>query len=264
MQNLNEVVISQAIIESYMEKLKDHLEVDVAIVGGGPSGLVAGYYLAKKGFKVSIYERKISIGGGMWAGAMFFNEIVVQEMGREIFDEFKVNYKEFKPGYYLADAVEAVTTIASKAVKAGAVIFNGITAEDVVLKKVNGNYRVCGLVINWSTVEMNHLMVDPLVITSKYVIDATGHDATVVSTLQRKAGVKLATETGCVVGEKPLWASVGEEDTVKNSREVFPGIYVSGMAANATCGSHRMGPVFGGMLMSGKKVAQEIAKKLKG
>ncbi|ADY74101.1 thiazole biosynthetic enzyme [Desulfurobacterium thermolithotrophum DSM 11699] len=264
MQNLNEVVISQAIIESYMEKLKDHLEVDVAIVGGGPSGLVAGYYLAKEGFKVSIYERRISIGGGMWAGAMFFNEIVVQEMGREIFDEFEVNYKEFKPGYYLADAVEAVTTIASKAVKAGAVIFNGMTAEDVVLKKVNGNYRVCGLVINWSTVEMNHLMVDPLVITSKYVIDATGHDATVVSTLQRKAGVKLATETGCVVGEKPLWASVGEEDTVKNSREVFPGIYVSGMAANATCGSHRMGPVFGGMLMSGKKVAQEIAKKLRG
>ncbi len=264
MQNLNEVVISQAIIESYMKKLKEHLEVDVAIVGGGPSGLVAGYYLAKEGFKVSIYERKISIGGGMWAGAMFFNEIVVQEMGREIFDEFGVNYKEFKPGYYLADAVEAVTTIASKAIKAGVVIFNGITAEDVVLKKVNGNYRVCGLVINWSTVEMNHLMVDPLVITSKYVVDATGHDATVVSTLQRKAGVKLATETGCVVGEKPLWASVGEEDTVKNSREVFPGIYVSGMAANATCGSHRMGPVFGGMLMSGKKVAQEIAQKLRG
>jgi len=263
MQNLNEVVISQAIIESYMEKLKKYLDVDVAIVGGGPSGLVAGYYLAREGFKVSIYERKISIGGGMWAGAMFFNEIVVQEMGREIFDEFGVNYKEFKPGYYLADAVEAVTTIASKAIKAGAVIFNGITAEDVVLKKVNGNYRVCGLVINWSTVEMNHLMVDPLVITSKYVVDATGHDATVVSTLQRKAGVKLATETGCVVGEKPLWASVGEEDTVKNSREVFPGIYVSGMAANATCGSHRMGPVFGGMLMSGKKIAQEIAEKLR-
>ena len=247
-----------------MEKLKDHLDVDVAIVGGGPSGLVAGYYLAREGFKVSIYERKISIGGGMWAGAMFFNEIVVQEMGREIFDEFEINYKKFKPGYYLADAVEAVTTIASKAIKAGAVIFNGITAEDVVLKKVNGNYRVCGLVINWSTVEMNHLMVDPLVITSKYVVDATGHDATVVSTLQRKAGVKLATETGCVVGEKPLWASVGEEDTVKNSREVFPGIYVSGMAANATCGSHRMGPVLGGMIMSGKKVALDNAQKLRG
>ncbi len=263
MQNLSEVVISEAIISSFMEKLKKNLELDVAIVGGGPSGLVAGYYLAKEGFKVAIFERKLSIGGGMWAGAMFFNEIVVQEMGREVLDEFGVNYREYKPGYYLADAVESVTTIASKAVKAGATVFNGVTAEDVVLKQVNGQYRVCGLVINWTTVDMNHLMVDPLVVTSKFVVDATGHDATVVSTLQRKAGIKLNTETGCVVGEKPLWASVGEEDTVKNSKEVFPGIFVSGMAANATCGSHRMGPVFGGMLMSGKKVAREIAERLK-
>ncbi len=263
MQNLSEVLISEAIINSFMEKLKKHLENDVAIVGGGPSGLVAAYYLAREGFKVALFERKLSIGGGMWAGAMFFNEIVVQEMGREILEEFGISYKEYSPGYYVADAVEAVTTIASKAVKAGAAIFNGMTAEDVVLKRINGNYKVCGLVINWTTVDTNHLMVDPLVITSKFVIDATGHDATVVSTLQRKAGIRLDTETGCVVGEKPLWASVGEEDTVKNSREVFPGIYVSGMAANATCGSHRMGPVFGGMLMSGKKVAKEIAGKLR-
>jgi thiamine thiazole synthase len=264
MQNLNEVIISQAIIESFMEKLKDSLEVDVAIVGGGPSGLVAGYYLAREGFKVSIYERHLAIGGGMWAGGMLFNEIVVQEMGKEVLDEFGVSYREFQPGYYVADSVEAVTTIASKAVKAGAVIFNGVTVEDVVLKKVKDEYRVCGLVINWTAVERSRLPVDPLVITAKYVIDATGHDASVVSTLQKKAGIKLATETGCVIGEKPLWASVGEEDTVKNTREVFPGIFVSGMAANATCGSHRMGPVFGGMLLSGKKAAKEIAEKLKG
>ncbi|WP_456397819.1 sulfide-dependent adenosine diphosphate thiazole synthase [Desulfurobacterium sp.] len=263
MENLSEIKISKAIIERFTEKLLSNLEVDVAIVGGGPSGLVAAYYLAKEGLKVSLFERKLSIGGGMWAGAMFFNEIVVQEMGREILEEFNVSYRKYDEGYYTADAVEAVTTIASKAIKAGAKIFNGVTAEDVVLKKVNGKYRVCGLVINWSTVDMTGLMVDPLVVTSNYVIDATGHDATIVSTLQKKAGIKLDTETGCVVGEKPLWASVGEEDTVKNSREVYPGIYVSGMAANATCGSHRMGPVFGGMLMSGKKIAIEIAQKLK-
>ncbi len=263
MQNLSEVVISQAIIESFMGKLKNSLEVDVAIVGGGPSGLVAGYYLAKEGFKVTLYERHLAIGGGMWTGGMLFNEIVVQEMGREILEEFDIRYKEFQPGYYVADSVEAVTTIASKAVKAGVVVFNGVTVEDVVLKKEKSEYRVCGLVINWAPVEKLGLPVDPLVITAKFVVDATGHEAYVVSTLQKKAGIKLATETGCVVGEKPLWASVGEEDTVKNSREVFPGIYVSGMAANATCGSHRMGPVFGGMLLSGKKVAKEIAKKLK-
>ncbi|SNR76049.1 sulfide-dependent adenosine diphosphate thiazole synthase [Desulfurobacterium atlanticum] len=260
---LSEVVISRAIVERFMNKLLSNLKVDVAIVGGGPSGLVAAYYLAKEGFKVSLFERKLSIGGGMWGGAMLFNEIVVQEMGREILDEFDVGYEKFQEGYYTTDSVEAVTTIASKAVKAGAKVFNGVTVEDVVLKKENGDYRVCGLVINWTPVEITGMHVDPLTIESKFVIDATGHDAYVVSTLQKKAGIRLDTKTGCVVGEKPLWASVGEEDTVKNSREVYPGIYVSGMAANAVCGSHRMGPVFGGMLMSGKKIAKEIAERLK-
>ncbi|KAA0002477.1 MAG: ribose 1,5-bisphosphate isomerase, partial [Thermoplasmata archaeon] len=41
-----------------------------------------------------------------------------------------------------------------------------------------------------------------------------------------------------------------------------PGLYVAGMAAIAYAGSPRMGPIFGGMLLSGKKVAEEILKKL--
>ncbi|MFH1954999.1 MAG: FAD-dependent monooxygenase [Pseudomonadota bacterium] len=44
---LNEVIITKAIIERYHRKLIQSLEADVAIVGGGPSGLVAGYFLAK-------------------------------------------------------------------------------------------------------------------------------------------------------------------------------------------------------------------------
>jgi thiamine thiazole synthase len=35
------------------------------------------------------------------------------------------------------------------------------------------------------------------------------------------------------------------------------------MAANATFGSYRMGPIFGGMLLSGEKVASLIMKELK-
>ncbi len=53
---LNEVTISKAIITAYMNKLMASLELDVAIVGGGPSGLVAGYYLAKAGKKVSLLK----------------------------------------------------------------------------------------------------------------------------------------------------------------------------------------------------------------
>ncbi|NQT32950.1 MAG: NAD(P)-binding protein, partial [Candidatus Omnitrophica bacterium] len=69
---LNDITISRAIIESFSDKLIKYLKTDVAIVGAGPAGLVAGYYLAKAGVKVSLYERKLSVGGGMWGGGMMF------------------------------------------------------------------------------------------------------------------------------------------------------------------------------------------------
>jgi hypothetical protein len=48
---LDEVIISRAIIDAYLRKFSAALQLDVAIVGGGPSGLVAGYYLAAAGKK---------------------------------------------------------------------------------------------------------------------------------------------------------------------------------------------------------------------
>ncbi|MCK4378129.1 MAG: ribose 1,5-bisphosphate isomerase, partial [Deltaproteobacteria bacterium] len=100
--------------------------------------------------------------------------------------------------------------------------------------------------------------VDPLVVRTKYVIDATGHPAEVIDVIQRKAGFDLLTETGKIMGEKSLWAEVAEQATVDNTKEVYPGTFVAGMAANATFGANRMGPVFGGMLLSGERVAQTI------
>ncbi len=258
-KELNEVIITKAIIDDYTREFLANLETDVVIVGAGPSGLVASYYLAIKDIRVTIFEKKLSVGGGMLGGGMMFNRIVVQEAGREILEDFDISYKEYEPGYYTADAIESVSAITYRAIKQGVKIFNGIVVEDVVLK----NDRVNGVVINWSPVEMASLHVDPLVVISKYVVDATGHPASVTTTLVKKAGVKLNTETGTIMGEKPMWAEKGEEGTVENTKEVYPGLYVSGMAANAVYGKYRMGPVFGGMLLSGKKVADEISKKIK-
>ena len=61
--------VSRGIISTYAEKLEKNLELDVAIVGGGPSGIVAAYFLAKAGLKVALFDRKLSPGGGMWGGA---------------------------------------------------------------------------------------------------------------------------------------------------------------------------------------------------
>jgi len=46
------------------------------------------------------------------------------------------------------------------------------------------------------------------------------------------------------------------------TKEVYPGLIVSGMAANAVHGGPRMGPVFGGMLLSGEKAAEIALNKL--
>jgi thiamine thiazole synthase len=253
-----EQIVSSGIIESYFKKLKDSLSVDVAIVGAGPSGLVASYYLSKLGKKVTVFERKLAPGGGMWGGAMMFNEIIVQKEALHILDEFNIMYKKYSDNYYSIDSVHATSSLIYGATKAGVKIFNCISIEDLVFNKG----KVNGLVINWAPVHREKLHVDPLVIIAKAVIDGTGHDCEVTRTLERKNNIRLNTETGKVIGEKSLSAEEAEKDTIENTKEIFPGLYICGMAANGVCGSFRMGPIFGGMLLSGEKVARMIAENI--
>ncbi|MFO8053473.1 MAG: sulfide-dependent adenosine diphosphate thiazole synthase [Candidatus Omnitrophota bacterium] len=256
---LNEVLISEAIIDSYQKKLKENLSVDVAIAGAGPAGLICAYRLAKAGKRVVLFERKLSIGGGMWAGGMMLNEIVIQKSAKKILDEISVEAKLYKKDYYLADAVETVCSLGYLATKAGATILNGIYAEDIMVK----NGKVCGLVINWAAADVAKLHVDPLTIEAKVVIDATGHPTEVTKVVEEKSGLQLKTKTKKVLGERSMWAEKAENSVAKNTKEVCPGLFVAGMAANAVFGSPRMGPIFGGMLLSGEKCAELIINKLK-
>jgi thiazole biosynthesis enzyme len=257
---LDEVRISEAIIKSYTKKLLDVLETDVAVVGGGPSGMVAAWYLARAGRKVALFERKLSMGGGIWGGGAMFNEIVVQEGGRKILEEMGVRTSEFRKGYYVADSVETASTLCSQTVKAGVRVMNLLSVEDLM---VDGD-RVTGLVINWSSVEMARLHVDPITVRTKFVVDATGHAAEIARLVEKKMGHRLDTKTGSVVGEGSMCADLAESTILGNTREICPGVYVSGMAANAVFGAPRMGPIFGGMLMSGKRAAELISKRLPG
>lgn len=253
-----EYLISTGIIDSYFQKLRDHLKVDVAIAGGGPSGLVAAYFLAKKGYKVAVFERKLAPGGGMWGGAMMFNEIVVQKEALPLLDEFDIGYRHYREELFTADSVHASSALIYKATRAGACILNCFSIEDVVLQ----NERISGVVVNWAPVHREKLHVDPLIILSHAVVDTTGHDCEISRIVERKNGIILKTPTGSVVGEKSLNAAEAEKMTLINTGEIYPGLFVSGMAANGVNGSCRMGPVFGGMLMSGRKVAGLIASEL--
>ena len=255
-----ENVISSAIVRSYTEKLLNHLEVDVAMVGDGPSALVAAFYLAKAGKKVAVFERKLAPGGGTWGGGMLFNEVVVQSDATAILDDLGITYKEIEtaPGYFTLDSVEMASALIYGAVHAGAKIFNAMSVEDIIFK----GEKVGGLVVNWTPVERLGMHVDPLTVVAKAVLDGTGHPSEIMNLAVNKAQIKLDTPTGKILGERPMWVDSGEASTIENTKEYFPGLFACGMSANNCMGGYRMGPIFGGMLMSGRKVAGLIQASL--
>ena len=59
--------------------------------------------MAKAGLRVAIFDRKLSPGGGMWGGAMMFNQIVIQEEALQIVKDFNISYEIFEDGLYTID-----------------------------------------------------------------------------------------------------------------------------------------------------------------
>lgn len=257
----SENLISKAIVRSFSAKFEEALILDVALVGAGPSALVAARDLAKAGLKVGVFERKLAPGGGTWGGGMLFNEVVVQDSALHILDSFGIDHVpvEDAPGYHTLDSVQMASGLIYGAVSAGAKIFNAVSVEDIVFK----NGKVNGLVINWTPVERLGMHVDPLTVIADVVVDGTGHPSEIIRLASEKAHIKLDTVDGKIQGERPMWVDSGEASTVENTKEYYPGLYACGMSANNTAGGYRMGPVFGGMLLSGEKTAKMILSKKK-
>lgn len=256
--SIDDIKITRIIFERFSKEFNSNIEVDIAIAGAGPAGLTAAKYLANAKKKVVLFERRLSVGGGMWGGGMTFPVIVVQKESKYILEDANVKVKNEGNGYYSADSIEVTTKLCSAAIDAGVRIFNTISVEDVLLD----NKKVNGFVINWSAVEIAGLHVDPLSIRAKYCIDATGHAAEICHIVKRKVG-SLNTPSGDLEKERSMCAEIGERTVVENTKEVYPGLFVAGMGANAVYGAPRMGPIFGGMLLSGEKAAKLILKKLK-
>lgn len=259
MANIMEETISGAIVRAYFKKLEANLSVDVGIVGAGPSGLVAARYLADAGLKVAVFESKLAPGGGTWGGGMLFNEAVVQDDAVAILRDFDISTQDLGNGYHTFDTVELASGLIFGARKAGAVIFNTVCVEDICVREGTVN----GLVINWNPVRRLEMHVDPLVITTRAVLDGTGHPSEIIRKAVDKAGLRIDSPTGGIMGERPMWMEDGERTTVINTKRLFPGLYASGMAANNVQGGFRMGPIFGGMFKSGKKVAELILADLR-
>lgn len=256
MRALPETEISKAIIDSYHRRLRESVCNDVVIVGAGPAGLLAAYRLAQGGCRVSVLEKRLAPGGGIWGGGMAMSDAVVQEEVVPILEELAVRHRDAGGGLYVVDAVELASCLCYRALQAGAEVFNLTTVEDVRVQEK----RVTGVVIN-RTMIGGALPVDPITLGSKAVVDATGHEATVVATLKKRR-LMQEPEAEPFLGEGPMDATVGEAFVAENASEVYPGLWVAGMSVCATLGGPRMGPIFGGMLLSGERVAGLIGERL--
>ena len=255
---VREVEVAKAIVSSFLRQFEDYAESDVIIVGAGPSGLIAGRELGKAGVKVLIIERNNYLGGGFWIGGYFMNKVTLRAPAQEILDELNVPYSMASEGLYVADAPYACSKLIGAACDAGVKFLQLTLMEDLVVREDN---RVAGVVINWSPIahfpkEVSAL--DPIPLETKVVIDATGHDACVARKLEQRGALKLT-------GEGALWIDKSEDAVVEHTGEVYPGLIVAGMAVATAYGLPRMGPTFGGMLLSGKRAAEvaiEILEQL--
>jgi len=254
MNGFEDTDVSQAILTAYHAKFSEALRSDVAIVGAGPSGLVAAWRLAEAGRRVVVIEKRLSPGGGIWGGSLGMNEVVVQSQALGLLGEAGVRHKA-SGRLYTADAMLLASALCLKALHAGAAILNLLTAEDL---RVRAD-RVTGIVANRSLLGES-LPIDPIVFAAKASIDATGHEAVLADCLQRRGLLKGSPSR--LPGEGPMDAPAGEQFVVDHVTELYPGLWTTGMSVCATMGGPRMGPIFGGMLLSGEEVARQVGRAL--
>lgn len=260
-----DLTISKLIVENFFEKLSNALEVDVAIAGCGPSALTLSLELSKKGYKVAIFEAKNEPGGGIWGGGMMFNEVVLESELEGYLKELGIRFKKFDE-FIVTDSVHLASALLYHTTLAGTMIFNNVFVEDLVMY----DRRVSGVVINWTPTLREKLHVDPISIVSKFTVDGTGHPANLVKLLSKRgiiSSIGGSTEAsynfGIVGYEFPMDAENGERFVVENTREIYPGLYIVGMAAVSVGAGPRMGPIFGGMIMSGLRAAELISNELR-
>jgi sulfide-dependent adenosine diphosphate thiazole synthase len=251
----SESQITRTIASMFNDTLQEYAQSEVIVIGAGPAGLMAARELANSGIRTLVVEQNNYLGGGYWVGGYMMNPVTVRAPAQMVWEELGVRYRKITSGLYATWGPEACSKLIAAACDAGVRFLQLTKFDDLVLK----NKRVAGVVVNWmpvSALPRNITCVDPVALESKIVVDASGHDSVAVKRLMQRGLVDWK-------GMDPMWVE-GEDAVVENTTEIFPGLVATGMCVTETFGLPRMGPTFGSMLLSGKKVAEIVMAKLKG
>ncbi|BAT94019.1 thiamine thiazole synthase 2, chloroplastic-like [Vigna umbellata] len=260
-QPIKESIVAREMTRRYMTDMITYADTDVVVVGAGSAGLSCAYELSKNpAVQVAIIEQSVSPGGGAWLGGQLFSAMVVRKPAHLFLDELGVAYDEQEDYVVIKHAALFTSTIMSKLLaRPNVKLFNAVAAEDLIVKEG----RVAGVVTNWALVSMNHdtqSCMDPNVMEAKVVVSSCGHDGPFGAT-----GVKRLKSIGMidsVPGMKALDMNTAEDAIVRLTREIVPGMIVTGMEVAEIDGAPRMGPTFGAMMISGQKAAHLALKAL--
>ncbi|KAF9133120.1 triosephosphate isomerase [Mortierella sp. GBA39] len=259
---IKEADVSREMTRRYMTDMIDHAETDVVVIGAGSAGLSCAWELSKNpDIQVTVIEQSVSPGGGAWLGGQLFSAMIVRKPGQHFLAEVGVPFEDCNENYVVVKHAALFTsTILSKLLmRPNVKLFNALAAEDLIVK----NGRVAGVVTNWTLVTLNHdtqSCMDPNVIEAKVVVSSTGHDGPMGA-----SGVKRLQKIGLVKnvpGMIALDMNAAEDGIVANTREVVPGMVITGMEVAELDGVPRMGPTFGAMMLSGQKAAHCALKSL--
>ncbi|TQS32215.1 hypothetical protein Golomagni_07477 [Golovinomyces magnicellulatus] len=246
--------------------------------------------------RITILEASVAPGGGAWLGGQLMSAMVIRKPAHNLLVEIGVPFDDEGAYVVVKHAALFTSTLMSKLLAMDNVkLFNATCCEDLIIKKdAQGTQRVNGVVTNWTLVTMAHGLqscMDPqndasLAITAPVVIGACGHDgpfgAFSVKRLSSAGLIKLGDMRPMDMNNHHPPRALGSRRfnahlcpfffllfprrifglgsiglIVNNTREVFPGLIVSGMELSEHDGHPRMGASFGGMIGSGQKAAYE-------
>ncbi|KAL0961107.1 hypothetical protein HGRIS_006083 [Hohenbuehelia grisea] len=264
---IEEAEVSRAMIKRYFDTMYDRAVSDVVIIGAGSAGLSAAYHLAKSrpSCKITIIEANVAPGGGAWLGGQLMTPMVVRKPADLFLKEVGVPFEDEGAFVVVKHAALFTSTLLSKVLAMpNVVMMNATAVEDLIVRQDSqGRQRIGGVVTNWTLVALNHdtqSCMDPNTITAPVIISATGHDGPMGAfSAKRLVSAGLLKELGNMRG---LDMNRAEPAIVNNTREVVPGLILTGMELSEHDGSNRMGPTFGAMMASGIKAAKEAMRIL--